>query len=200
MRSEEQWACSEVYQVIGRTASQEEHHLAATGPSVFKPILGASAHQRLIFGQQLDYSRVLYLKVDDEIAAHLQFFMAGKGPHRPSWQAVRRDYGPMASALRLVAALALLKWFSRQGAYAYRFIVKEPFRGQRFGAELLEAWCQLMKEQGADKVCLDIWGSNSRAQAFYERQGFRVVRCLALPKILSRWLPDTQVVRLCRQL
>jgi ribosomal protein S18 acetylase RimI-like enzyme len=48
------------------------------------------------------------------------------------------------------------------------------FQGQGWGRKLVEAWCQIVKREGAVGVHLDMVKDNVGARKFYEKLGFEV--------------------------
>ncbi|WP_410474747.1 GNAT family N-acetyltransferase [Guyparkeria sp. TX1] len=162
----------EVYQVRDRHPTIEEQQMAAVGPTVFRPLLGEAVTQRRIFAETVDYSRILFLRADDSLVGHLQFYLDGKGPQRVIWSRVRREFGCPHGAPRALGAEAVMRWMAAQGPYISRLIIRPEYRGRGFGSVLLEAAIDHLREQGVRQVTLDAWASEKHVQRFYRRHGF----------------------------
>ena len=56
------------------------------------------------------------------------------------------------------------------------FCVDEAYRRQGIGSEMIRFVCEYAKEQGFDRVELNMWEFNQGALEFYEAAGFRTYR------------------------
>ena len=56
------------------------------------------------------------------------------------------------------------------------FCVDEAYRRTGVGTEMIAFICSYAKEQGFDRIELNMWEFNKDALAFYEAEGFRTYR------------------------
>lgn len=64
---------------------------------------------------------------------------------------------------------------TNQSAFIFEVIVQSPFRGQGFGRAALEAIQSFAKEQGCNKLGLNVFASNTIAKTLYRSLGFEDV-------------------------
>ena len=74
-------------------------------------------------------------------------------------------------------------------------VVKEEFRGQGVGRQLVGSWLDMLKAQGVRKAYLEVWSDNQSAIGFYKALGFKVKPGLSyLPfKCCNKPYPITMV-------
>lgn len=190
----------EIYQVRDRSPTVEEQQMAAVGPTIFRPLLGEAVTQRRIFAETVDYSRILFLRTDDSLVGHLQFYLDGKGPQRVTWSGVRREFGLLQSGPRGLAAEAIMRWMAAQGAYVSRLIIRPEYRGRGFGGILLEAATDHLRERGVRQVALDAWASETHVQRFYQRHGFAVCNELSPARLLFNRIGSSRVTWFVKRL
>jgi GNAT superfamily N-acetyltransferase len=105
------------------------------------------------------------------LQAYFDAFGRGeKGTEGETFIAARPD-GEAAGLLALFSEKDYFTGHAR--AYVNFLVVDESAEGQGAGSALMgyaEHWA---RAHGCHEVCLDVWGSNSGAIAFYERLGYR---------------------------
>jgi ribosomal protein S18 acetylase RimI-like enzyme len=187
----------ETYRVSASSQAQpDEWRFASAGPSFLKLLFGEACRQRRVLASGVNWQRVLFIAVDGEVAGYLQFFLRGEGPHRPCFDDVRGEFG-WSALWRYPLYCGLMQRFRRPEAYTYRLIIKEAYRGQGLGQQLMRDWMAILQDEQVEQAELDVWGANQAAIRFYSRLGFSAVKTRRL-KVLGRWLPDGAFVRMAR--
>jgi ribosomal protein S18 acetylase RimI-like enzyme len=60
-------------------------------------------------------------------------------------------------------------------AFVYSIVIHEPYRGQGYGRSALTQLEQLLFARGIGRLGLHVFGDNPRAQALYQRFGYRII-------------------------
>lgn len=63
---------------------------------------------------------------------------------------------------------------SAKSAFIYDFMVREDLRGQGYGRRALELLELKLREFGADRIGLHVFGYNHAARALYEKMGYEI--------------------------
>ncbi|MFP3344100.1 GNAT family N-acetyltransferase [Halomonas sp. SIMBA_159] len=175
--------------------TDEEQRFASGAPAFWKPILGPASRRQQVLTPSVNWNRTLFIRSGSEIAGYLQFYMRGDGPHDPSYRDFAAVFGVGEACFRFLLYKVMSYRFQRFEAYAYRVIVKEPYRGCGVGRCLMLSWLDLIKAQGIRQVTLEVWSDNPRAYVFYLRLGFRVVRWSVLHRSL-RWFMKSYPIKM----
>jgi ribosomal protein S18 acetylase RimI-like enzyme len=85
---------------------------------------------------------------------------------------VEVDAAPVGLAM-LEAARPAIEAPGRNPVRLDRFYLEQRWTGQGVGQELMRACLDEGRRRGHDVIWLTVWQQNRRAQAFYERCGFR---------------------------
>ena len=191
-----------VYQVTDeQNASQGELKYASSAPAFLELFLGPAFQRRRLFQRRINWDRIVFISVDGELAGYLQFYLKGKGPHQPLFSDMRDEYGAAGALWRFPLYYLLekrFKRFKRCEAYLYRVIVKDSFRAQGLGRQLVEQWLVMMNDQGIKIVELEVWGNNTKAQSLYSSLGFGVVARHSLP-FQGRGFQNGKLIRMARK-
>lgn len=94
------------------------------------------------------------------------------------WTALR-FYGPqniMKVAQRATHIETIIPPVEADTGFISQLGVKEEFRGSGTGTAIIQHHVELARHMGLRKCTLDVATTNPRAQALYERLGFKVVR------------------------
>ena len=73
-----------------------------------------------------------------------------------------------------------MAWFelrerrTTKSAYLYDFMVRADLRGQGYGRRALELIELKLRELGAEKIGLNVFGYNHAARALYEKMGYEI--------------------------
>jgi ribosomal protein S18 acetylase RimI-like enzyme len=59
-------------------------------------------------------------------------------------------------------------------AFVYDLFIEESCRGKGYGEELLRAGEALMRQHGAKKIALHVFGFNTVAQSLYRKLGYQI--------------------------
>ena len=98
---------------------------------------------------------------------------------------VRLREGPAPACVSGARPLEIVRLYARQA-----------FIGRGVGAALMRASLAEAARRGCDTVWLDVWEHNPRAQAFYERWGFRKVGTAVFPlgdDLQTDWIMQTRI-------
>jgi ribosomal protein S18 acetylase RimI-like enzyme len=105
------------------------------------------------------------------------------------WTALR-FYGPqniMKVAQRAAHMESIIQPAEADAGFISQLGVKEDFRGCGIGTAIIQHQIELARKVGLRKCTLDVATTNPRAQALYERLGFKVVR-------ENKWnYPDSEI-------
>lgn len=63
---------------------------------------------------------------------------------------------------------------ARAFLYIHHLVIKEPYRSQGYGQQLLQQAIDLASQEGIGQILLDVWTFNHQARLFFEHRGFRV--------------------------
>ncbi|MFD3699880.1 GNAT family N-acetyltransferase [Streptomyces sp. NPDC058646] len=122
---------------------------------------------------------------DGRVLGVAGYQLAGRGLVGGDAAAVRAAYGRVRGLYR-VFLLALLERTPARGELVMDGIAVDPAeRGRGIGGLLLREIDAIAGEQGCRRIRLDVVAENPRAQALYERHGFRAVQVRRTP-----WLRD----------
>ena len=176
-------------------ATPEEWRFASGAPSFWRSILGSASRRRKVLAPSVNWNNILFARFDDQVAGYLQFYRHGKGPHAPSYADINREFGARSAWWRYLLYQLFHLRFCQFEAYIYRLIVKEEFRGQGVGRQLVDSWLDMLKAQGVRKAYLEVWSDNQSAIGFYKALGFKVKPGLSyLPfKCCNKPYPITMV-------
>ncbi|OKK18350.1 molybdopterin-guanine dinucleotide biosynthesis protein MobC [Streptomyces sp. CB00455] len=148
--------------------------------------LGPAGTGRRFIAEHLNADRgVTALSDDGRVVGVAGFQLAGRGLVGGDAAAVRATYGQVRGMWRLFL-LALLERTPARGELVMDGIaVDAGERGRGIGGLLLREIEAVAVEQGCRRIRLDVVAENRRAQALYERHGFRAVAVHRTP-----WLRD----------
>jgi len=62
----------------------------------------------------------------------------------------------------------------KKWAFVYSIVIHEPYRRQGYGGSALLQLEPLLTAQGIERLGLHVFGDNPRAQALYQRLGYRI--------------------------
>lgn len=119
--------------------------------------------------------RLLVAREAGEVTGICGFHDAGHGAADMPWPALKQRFGTRA-ALWATLALAPLSRSEREGTLVLDGICVHPeWRGRGIGTALLAAADAYAATRGARQVQLSVVDTNPRAEALYQRLGYRVV-------------------------
>lgn len=151
------------------------------------------ARRRAFMGRVINGSHSVVAVRGDELLGVVGL-SARSGPYRGGFMDVGWDPRPHRDllgwwgALRAVWGTSLADHRPRRDElYVDGIAVSAAARGQGIGTRLLEEVATIAREGGMRWVRLDVIDTNPRAQALYERVGYRVTGVQSF-RFLSRWV------------
>ncbi len=145
---------------IRRAAHQDAHTLSELNQDVQK--LHADAHPQLFKPVS---SNPFPPSFFEELLAKPEhvFFIAEEGGNPIGYIYVEIRHSPETSYR-----------FAMESIHIHHISIRPAYRRKGYGDELMEAAMSLAREKNIQLVTLDVWSFNTRAQAFFARQGFTV--------------------------
>lgn len=169
--------------------------LLATGRGSLAILLGDESVRFRLFSERINWSRVLFAKLDGKTVGFLAFQWAGVGPYAPKFRDFVREFGAVSGLLRYGLNSFLELRTQGHGFYVYGLKVVPEVRRRGVARALLLAAERHAVSLGVTSVELEVYDTNVRALAFYQTQGYRVRGEWRLG-VMNRLLKFSSVLRL----
>ena len=151
-------------------------------------------------GHDLSYQHVLFAEADGNIVGMLLGY-PGEAHHHADPAVLKHAAGDWNLRYRVVSTLfapmiRILDTLPRSDHYLQAIAVDSRLRGQGIGSRLLDRAEQMARNNGAQRLALDVSANNHDAIRLYQNRGFRIVS--SWPERLR--IPKLAFHRMCKDL
>lgn len=175
----------------------EALHLLATGRGSLAFLLGNEDARFRLFSGCINWDRVVFARLDGDIAGFMAFQWQGKGPYAPKLAGFFSEFGYISGFWRWLFNLVLEARAGHEGFYVYGLKVIPAARRQGVASALMEAAEHHAASLGAGMVELEVYDTNERALAFYRALDYQVRGRVRLG-FMRRLLNFSAVLRLAK--
>lgn len=175
----------------------EALHLLATGRGSLAFLLGNEGTRFRLFSGCINWDRVVFARLDGDIAGFLAFQWQDKGPYSPKLADFFSEFGCISGFWRWLFNLVLEARAGHEGFYVYGLKVIPAARRQGVARALMEAAERHAVRLGVGVVELEVYDTNERALAFYRALGYQV-RAISRLGFMRRLLNFSAVLRLAK--
>jgi ribosomal protein S18 acetylase RimI-like enzyme len=138
----------------------------------FGQVIGVRTMREAVIRDRVRPDRVVSAFSGDMLLGYLALRLDGTGPFDLGVPDFRRHFGAVESVARFGALRVLERREKPDEIFIDGFLVRPEARGGGIGAKLLEVGERIGRERGKSVFRVRVRADNTKAAAFYRRQGF----------------------------